>query len=93
MKESIFPKMSRLVYLLRLSVLRLYPINPVNSRTARCDTVLPRGGGSDGLSPLFIAKGQTVIFSSLALHRRKDIWGDDALQLRPERWVSIKPTA
>ncbi|KAK7419772.1 hypothetical protein QQX98_003144 [Neonectria punicea] len=71
-------------------VLRLYPINPINSRVAIRDTTLPRGGGKDGLSPVFIAKGQRLIFSSSALHRRKDIYGQDAMQLRPERWETLR---
>ncbi|KPM38708.1 hypothetical protein AK830_g7851 [Neonectria ditissima] len=73
-------------------VLRLYPINPINSRVAIRDTTLPRGGGKDGLSPVFIAKGQRLIFSSSALHRRKDIYGQDAMQLRPERWETVRPS-
>ncbi|KAH6896724.1 cytochrome P450 [Thelonectria olida] len=73
-------------------VLRLYPINPINSRIAAHDTTLPRGGGKDGKSPVFIGKGQQLIFSSSALHRRKDIWGEDAMQLRPERWDSVRPS-
>ncbi|KAH7118679.1 cytochrome P450 52A1 [Dactylonectria estremocensis] len=71
-------------------VLRLYPINPINSRVAVRDTTLPRGGGKDGLSPVFIGKGQRLIFSSSALHRRKDIYGQDAMQLRPERWDTLR---
>ncbi|KAK5990014.1 Cytochrome P450 monooxygenase ascH [Cladobotryum mycophilum] len=74
-------------------VLRLYPINPVNSRCAKRDTVLPRGGGEDGRSPIFVKEGERVIFSSSALHRRKDIWGDDALEIKPERWETHRQAA
>ncbi|KAF7562616.1 hypothetical protein G7046_g1527 [Stylonectria norvegica] len=70
-------------------VLRLYPINPINSRMAARDTTLPRGGGVDGQSPVFVAKGQQLIFTSSALHRREDIYGKDAMQLRPERWETL----
>jgi hypothetical protein len=73
-------------------VLRLYPINPINSRTARIDTTLPRGGGDNGTSPIFVAKGETVVFSSLALHRRKDIFGEDAGMLKPDKWDKKKPS-
>ncbi len=67
-------------------VLRLYPSVPLNGRVAVRDTVLPRGGGPDGLSPVMVKKGQNVAYSVYALHRRTDIYGEDALQFRPERW-------
>ncbi|KAI6782588.1 cytochrome protein [Emericellopsis cladophorae] len=73
-------------------VLRLYPINPINSRTARVDTILPQGGGEDGMSPIFVAKGETVVFSSLAMHRRRDIFGEDAGILNPDRWDTKRPS-
>jgi cytochrome P450 len=43
--------------------LRLYPVVPLNGRTATKDTVLPVGGGADGQSPVFISKGQDVRYS------------------------------
>lgn len=41
-------------------VLRVYPAVPVNFREAVRDTTLPVGGGSDGMSPVFIPKGHLV---------------------------------
>jgi len=67
--------------------LRLYPVVPLNSRFPKKDTVLPTGGGPDGLSPVFIPKGSTVSYSPWAMHRRTDIYGEDALEFRPERWA------
>lgn len=67
--------------------LRLYPIVPVNARFAKKDTTIPRGGGPDGLSPVFIPKGQIVAYSVYVMHRRKDIYGADADEFRPERWA------
>lgn len=49
-------------------------------------TVLPRGGGPDGQSPLLIRKGDTVNYSVYALHRRKELYGEDAEVFWPERW-------
>ncbi|KAG0128383.1 cytochrome P450 [Tuber indicum] len=66
--------------------LRLYPSVPLNGRTAVRNTVLPRGGGEDGLSPVFIPKGQRVDYTCYGLHRRKDLYGEDADAFRPERW-------
>lgn len=50
------------------------------------DTILPVGGGKDGTSPVFVAKGVQVIYSVYAMHRRVDIYGEDADEYRPERW-------
>jgi len=66
--------------------LRLYPVVPGNARFANKDTTLPRGGGPDGQSPIFIAKGSICAYSVYAMHRRKDIYGPDAEEFRPERW-------
>jgi len=74
-----------LKYLLNES-LRLYPVVPTNGRFALKDTVLPRGGGSNGESPLFVPKGTIVAYSTYVMHRRKDIYGPDADEFRPERW-------
>ncbi|PKX99701.1 putative cytochrome P450 family protein [Aspergillus campestris IBT 28561] len=67
-------------------VLRLYPIVPNNRRTAVRDTTLPRGGGPDGSRPVYIRAGQQVLYSVFAMHRRVDLWGEDANEFRPERW-------
>jgi cytochrome P450 len=71
-------------------VLRLYPSVPVNSRAALKTTTLPLGGGPDGQSPILIRKGEAVGYCVYAMHRRKDIYGEDALEFRPERWEDGK---
>ncbi|KAL8978269.1 MAG: hypothetical protein Q9205_006108 [Flavoplaca limonia] len=55
--------------------LRLYPPIPLNIRFAKNTTWLPRGG--IGLVPYY-------------MHRRKDIYGEDAMDFRPERWEGSK---
>ncbi|KAJ6031306.1 Cytochrome P450 E-class [Penicillium herquei] len=70
--------------------LRLFPVVPFNRRTATKDTTLPTGGGSDGNSPVYIRKGQPVAYSTFIMHRRKDIWGPDAEDFKPERWANRK---
>ncbi|ATY60336.1 cytochrome P450 family [Cordyceps militaris] len=72
-------------------VLRLYPIVPMNGRSAVRDTVLPLGGGRDGRSPILVKKGQDVGYSVHVMHHRTDLWGDDADEFRPERWEKRKP--
>ncbi|ORY13585.1 cytochrome P450 [Clohesyomyces aquaticus] len=66
--------------------LRFYPPVPFNARTAKANTTLPRGGGPDGKSPLFIKKGQQVDYHVYCLHRSPDVFGEDAHLFRPERW-------
>ena len=73
------------------SALRLYPVVPGNGREAVVDTVLPLGGGKDGKSPILIPKGQIVQYSVYAMHRRKDLYGDDAEEFKPERWETYRP--
>ncbi|KAH8879749.1 cytochrome P450 [Thozetella sp. PMI_491] len=70
--------------------LRLYSPVSTTSRTAVKDTILPRGGGDDGMSPVFITAGSVCRWSSYSLHRRKDIFGDDADVFRPERWENLR---
>jgi cytochrome P450 len=72
--------------------LRLFPSVPFNSRCCVQDTTLPVGGGKDGLSPVYVKKGQEVNYTVHVMHRRKDIWGEDADEFRPERWNNRKPT-
>ena len=76
---------------MNIAALRLYPPVPVNLREAVQDTVLPVGGGPDGRSPIFISKGTAVYYSAFALHRRKDVYGPDANEFRPERWTTLRP--
>lgn len=49
-------------------------------------TSLPTGGGEDGKSPILVRQGQAVGYCVYAMHRRKDLYGEDAEEFRPERW-------
>lgn len=73
-----------------LEALRLYPIIPLNSRTALKDTVLPTGGGPDGKQPIAVMKGEQVGYSAYVLQRREELWGDDSDEFRPQRWEGRK---
>ncbi|KAH8101263.1 cytochrome P450 [Cristinia sonorae] len=76
--------------------LRLYP--PVSSvfRQANRNTVLPlsqpiRGNDGTLLSEIPITKGTTTIVAIRACNRNKALWGEDALEWKPERWLSPLP--
>ncbi|KAM3515010.1 hypothetical protein MY11210_001369 [Beauveria gryllotalpidicola] len=68
--------------------LRLYPPVPINSREAIRDTVLPTGGGADGSKPVFVPKGTSLKYSPYVMHRRRDLYGPDAMEWNPDRWLS-----
>jgi len=70
--------------------LRLYPLVPMNGRRALKDTTLPTGGGPDGKQPIAIRKGEQVGFPAYVMHRRHDIWGPDADEFHPDRWINRK---
>ncbi|KAL5348540.1 hypothetical protein ACLOAV_005956 [Pseudogymnoascus australis] len=87
-RDITFARLKSCQYLQHVNneALRLYPVVPVNSRTANKDTTLPRGGGPDGKSPIFVPKGRACDYSVFVMHRRKDLWGADADEFVPERW-------
>ncbi|KAL6149689.1 hypothetical protein ACJQWK_02637 [Exserohilum turcicum] len=70
--------------------LRLYPVVPLNSRRALRDTTLPTGGGPDGTAPIYIKEDMSVDYHIYTIHRRKDLWGQDADEFRPDRWDGRK---
>ena len=68
--------------------LRLYPTLPMNIRFANKTTVLPRGGGPDGLSPILLPEGTGIAWSVYHLHRLESLYGPDPRVYRPQRWES-----
>jgi cytochrome P450 len=70
--------------------LRLHPVVPLDGRRALKDTTLPVGGGVNGDKPVYVRKGTQVDYSVYVIQRRKDLWGADADEFRPERWDGRK---
>ncbi|KAF4625978.1 hypothetical protein G7Y89_g12186 [Cudoniella acicularis] len=70
--------------------LRLYPPVPLNIREAKEMTFLPSGGGSEGHDPVLVRKGEVVVVSQYITSRKKNIYGLDAEEFRPERWEGDK---
>ncbi|KAF2123013.1 cytochrome P450 [Lophiotrema nucula] len=71
-------------------VVRLYPTGPLNARKASVNSILPTGGGRDGLKPIAVQKGTTVAYNTYLMHRREELWGPDAWKFRPARWEGKK---
>lgn len=59
--------------------LRLYPSVPVDGKICFSDDTLP-----DGFD---VRKGDMVAYQPYAMGRMKFIWGDDAEEYKPERWL------
>lgn len=59
--------------------LRLYPGVPVDGRSAMEDDILPDGYKA--------RKGDNVHYLAYAMGRMRSIWGEDAEEFRPERWL------
>ena len=66
--------------------LRLHPAASRIGRAALRDTVLPRGGGPDGQSQMFVPKGRVLEMDLYTVQRDPSIWGYDADEFRPDRW-------
>lgn len=66
--------------------LRLFPPVPINQRMCGAEpAVFPpsKPGG-----PSYYVPAETdIIYIPLLLHRRKDLWGDDAEEFNPQRWL------
>lgn len=60
--------------------LRLYPSVPKNIKLCVEDDVLPGG--------VKVYKGERVGWSSYAMGRNVNIWGADAKEFKPERWLN-----
>lgn len=89
LKDLTFESLKKLEYLKWVlnETLRLYPSVPQNFRVATKNTTLPRGGGENEDEPIYVRKGQTVVYSIYSTHRKEDIYGKDATEWRPERWA------
>jgi len=78
-----YDDVNRLPYLQAIihEVLRLYPSVPINPKFPDNDDTLPDG--------TFVPRGTAVFYNSYAMGRCKSIWGEDAKEFRPERWLEM----
>ncbi|KAK7043923.1 hypothetical protein VNI00_008089 [Paramarasmius palmivorus] len=78
-------------------ILRLYaPVHRI-IRTSSEDSVIPLATpvtGKDGsqITEIFFPKGSDVYISLIASNRSEDIWGPDAKEWNPERWLNPLPS-
>ncbi|XP_065864586.1 alkane hydroxylase MAH1-like [Euphorbia lathyris] len=77
-----FEKMEQLVYLhgVVCEALRFYPSIPFERKVSIESDILPSGH--------HISKNTKIVYSLYAMGRMKEIWGEDCLEFKPERWIS-----
>ena len=63
------------------------------------DVVLPllwpikAADGKDEIKEIYLRKNTNVIISIIGINRDKRVWGDDAEEWKPERWLQPLPDA
>ncbi|GKC76754.1 cytochrome P450 [Tanacetum coccineum] len=60
-------------------IIRLYPALPLDPKICFSDDVLPDG--------CIVKKGDMIAYLPYAMGRMEFIWGEDALDYKPERWL------
>ncbi|RPD55983.1 cytochrome P450 [Lentinus tigrinus ALCF2SS1-6] len=78
--------------------LRLHPPTPIVLREAFQDAALPLAEpiiGSDGtvIDSIPVPKGTNLLVGVRACNRNKALWGEDAEEWKPERWLKPLPKA
>ena len=64
--------------------MRLFPGAPMGIRNSVHEVLLPT---AEGTAPLYLPGKARVTWLTLHLHRRADLWGADALEFDPARWL------
>ncbi|KAJ7640530.1 cytochrome P450 [Mycena rosella] len=65
--------------------MRLYPSVPFNVRESVSATTWPSPDPNE--KPIYIPAGTQTPYSVFMMHRRKDLWGPDAEEFDPDRWL------
>jgi cytochrome P450 len=65
--------------------LRLFPPVPFNARETTRQTTWP--SRTPGQKPYYLATGTTITISPWHMHRDKKLWGPDALEFDPDRFL------
>ncbi|KAK0235422.1 cytochrome P450 [Armillaria nabsnona] len=66
--------------------LRLYATVPENRRVSVVSTTLP----NKGCPPYYVARDTLLTYSVFLMHWRTDLWGPDALEFDPDRFLNSR---
>lgn len=95
-EELLFDQIHDMPYLDRVTseTLRLHPPVHSTNREPAKDSYIPLSKPirqTDGtlVDRVLVKKGQPLILSVVTYNRRKDIWGEDAMEFKPDRWLNI----
>ncbi|KIP04460.1 hypothetical protein PHLGIDRAFT_129485 [Phlebiopsis gigantea 11061_1 CR5-6] len=69
-------------------VLRLFPPVPMNVRSSRTGVVWP--STVPGEKPIYIPPNTRIVMPYFVTHRRDDLWGPDAAQFDPDRFLDAR---
>ncbi|QRV72227.1 cytochrome P450 family protein [Ceratobasidium sp. AG-Ba] len=78
--------------------LRLYPAVPATIREAAGEMHIPTSHlytdrDNQEKDSIHIQKGDLIVVPIVAINRNKEIWGEDAMEFRPERWEALPEAA
>ncbi|KAI0775295.1 cytochrome P450 [Trametes elegans] len=78
--------------------LRSHPIVSISAREAHRDTIVPlsepiRGVDGGTITEVAVPKGTFLILGLQACNTNKALWGEDAYEWKPERWLQPLPRA
>ncbi|KAF9530383.1 cytochrome P450 [Crepidotus variabilis] len=65
--------------------LRLYPPVPYNLRMSKVGSLWP--GADPEANPFYVPAKTRILVSVISMHRRKDLWGPDADEFDPDRFL------
>jgi cytochrome P450 len=82
--------MKRLPYTLAVmhETIRLHPPVPKNGKQVlKDDVIIPQGPNPHNLPPLQVYAGELVGWSDWVMNRLEDVWGPDAAEFNPQRFL------
>ncbi|EJD00151.1 cytochrome P450 [Fomitiporia mediterranea MF3/22] len=76
-----------------LETLRLHSPAEATQRVAACDDIIPLGTpitspSGEQINEIAVSKGSTVLVPITVVNHSEAIWGPDAKEFKPERWLS-----
>ncbi|KAF7297469.1 Cytochrome P450 [Mycena indigotica] len=78
-------------------ILRFYPGVAISERIALRNTTIPIPDSASQIPnttrPLNIKRGEAVFIATSSYHRNVAVWGDDADQFKPARWMDVDHAA